>query len=248
MSPRLEFAIDTAFRAGRSTLALFQGGAEVMFKEDETPVTLADREAERIVRELIAAKYPAESILGEEEGGNLAACDRWVVDPIDGTKSFICGVPLYATLLSYEVDGEPEIGVCYLPALDEMLYAERGKGAFVNGRPAHVSNRKSSVGAVIAVGGSMIKSANWPRVSGIIEKALATRTWGDAYGHSLVATGRVDAMIDPIVSHWDISAISLIVREAGGRFSDLQGNERLANEGLSTNGFIHDELVTALRQ
>jgi len=247
MSPRLSFAVDAAYKGGRSTLSLFQTGTEVITKKDATPVTLADRQAEALIRSLIAESYPKDAILGEEEGGDVDALDRWVIDPIDGTKSFICGVPLYATLLSYEVEGEPEIGVCYFPALDEMLYAEKGKGAFLNGRPIRVSQRTSVKGAMLCCGGSMFKSGNWQKIAKVVDQALGTRTWCDAYGHALVASGRVDAMIDPVVNHWDISAVCLIVREAGGRFTDFSGSEKLATEGLSTNGRVHDELVAALR-
>lgn len=216
-----------------------------MTKSDQTPVTAADQGAERLIRELIEHRYPGEYILGEEEGGATAQLDRWVIDPIDGTKSFISGVPLYATLLSYEVGGEAVVGVCYFPALDEMLYAEKGQGAFFNGRPARVSERDATVGSVICCGGhrSMVSAGRWKPFLKLVDRALATRTWSDAYGHALVASGRVDAMIDPVVAHWDVSAVSLIVREAGGKFTDFEGNDALAPEAISSNGKIHQELI-----
>lgn len=227
-------------------MALFQTGVEVITKADATPVTVADRGAERMIRELIAASYPHDAILGEEEGGDTGALDRWVIDPIDGTKSFISGVPLYATLLSYEENGEPLVGVCYFPALDEMLYAEKGKGAFFNGRPIQVSRRETVQGSLLCCGGSMLKAAHHHKIVDLVAKSLATRTWCDAYGHALVASGRVDAMIDPVVSHWDISAVALIVREAGGRFTDFNGSDKFSNDALSSNGRLHDEIVAAL--
>jgi len=216
-----------------------------MTKSDESPVTEADHGAERLIRELINEKYPQDHILGEEEGGASTELNRWVIDPIDGTKSFISGVPLYSTLLSYEINGEAEVGVCYFPALDEMLYAERGQGAFFNGRPARVSDRDTVKGAVICCGGlrSMKTGGRWEPFGRIVDRALATRTWSDAYGHALVATGRVEAMIDPIIAHWDISAVSLIVREAGGCFTDFEGNDKLALDAISSNGKIHQELL-----
>jgi histidinol phosphatase-like enzyme (inositol monophosphatase family) len=246
MSPRLSFAVDAAYRGGKSTLAWFKAGAEVLLKADESPVTIADKNAERIIRELIAHTYPGDAILGEEEGGDTGALDRWVIDPIDGTKSFISGVPLYATLLSYEENGEPIVGVCYFPALDEMYYAEKGQGAFMNGRPIHVSTKPSLKGGILCCGGSMFKPENHKRMLELMPRAMATRTWCDAYGHAMVASGRAEAMLDPIVSHWDISAISLITREAGGQFSDFSGNTKLSNEGVSTNGLIHSEIISAL--
>src|SRR4051794_1833872 len=154
MSPRLEFALDLVHRAGRGTLAHFQTGTPVETKDDCSPVTIADREAEALIRKELSTKYPGEGILGEEEGESGAGSERrWVVDPIDGTKSFICGVPLFATLLSYEVYGYPTIGVCYFPAIEEMLYAELEHGAWLNGRPARVSARATIDGSVLCCGG-----------------------------------------------------------------------------------------------
>jgi len=257
MSPRLAFAVETAVLAGKSTLAHFQAGAAVDLKEDATPVTVADRNAERLIRELVGKKYPNERIVGEEEGGDQTIADRWIVDPIDGTKSFVSGVPLYATLLSYEVDFQPVVGVAYFPALDELLYAEVGQGAFFNGRVARVSEKRQIKGGVVCCGGhrSMIHYGRWDGLALVAERAMATRTWSDAYGHALVATGRVEAMVDPVVSRWDISAVALIVREAGGRVTNFGGREELTPshadghyELVSSNGLIHDELLEAFRQ
>src|SRR5688500_4641563 len=141
MSPRLAFAIDAAYRAGRATLAHFNTGTRVDRKADRSPVTAADLLAEEMIRAGIARHFPGDQILGAE-GGGPARGDRWVIDPIDGTKSFVAGVPLYATLVSFEQEGGPVAGVCYFPALDEMLYAERGAGAFWNGRPCRVSETR----------------------------------------------------------------------------------------------------------
>jgi histidinol phosphatase-like enzyme (inositol monophosphatase family) len=246
MSPRLQFALDAAYEAGRFTLAHFQTALDVQTKANDTPVTVADQGAERMIRERLARAYPGEAILGEEEGGDQAD-DRWVIDPIDGTKSFIAGVPLYATLLSYEQAGEPIVGVAYFPALEMMVYAERGSGAFLNGRPCGVSARSTVAGAVLCCAGhkSMLQFGRAAGFDTLAPRALATRTWSDAYGHALVATGRADAMIDPIVAHYDLSAVFLIVREAGGRFTDFQGRDAISHEAISTNGHIHDEVLAA---
>ncbi len=235
MSPRLAFAIETAVLAGKSTLGLFHAGREYSLKDNATPVTAADLEAERLVRAEIARRYPNEPILGEEEGGDLTAANRWVVDPIDGTKSFICGVPLYATLLAYEEDAVPVLGVAYFPALDEIVFAERGQGATWNSSQAHVSATVDLSRAVVCCG-SHAGMENHGRTAGFLslaQRCLATRTWCDAYGHMLVATGRVDAMVDPIVARWDISAMAVIVREAGGCFTDFLGSEALSTEAVS---------------
>jgi myo-inositol-1(or 4)-monophosphatase len=250
MSPRLAFALNAVHRAGRSTLRYFQNDPPTAFKQDETPVTEADREAERLLREAIRDAFPGEPILGEEEGHEGGpGPNRWVLDPIDGTKSFVCGVPLYATLLSYEVEGEPVVGACYLPALDLMVAAEKGQGATANGRPIRAVGSADLARAVICHGGllTMRKSG---RLEGFLElssKVMATRTWCDAYGHALVAMGRVDAMVDPRVARWDVSAMAIIVREAGGRFTDFRGGEAIADEAISANPALHGRVLEYFR-
>jgi histidinol phosphatase-like enzyme (inositol monophosphatase family) len=250
VTSRLRFALESVRKAGQSTLQHFQSGVAVEYKSDESPVTIADKNAESILRAAINAAYPGEAILGEEEGMTGAGDTRWIIDPIDGTKSFICGVPLYATLLSYEVDGVPILGVSYFPALDEMVYAERGSGCFMNDRPVRVTERTTVKGGFLACGGpnSMVKYGRWKPFEAMSAEAVATRTWSDAYGHCLVATGRVDAMIDPVVSRWDLSAIQVIVEEAGGRFTDFRGENPFDKgdfglEAISSNGHVHDEIL-----
>ncbi len=248
MSPRLATALDIAYRAGRTTLSRFQSQPHVVYKADATPVTEADKQAERMIREELARAFPAEPVLGEEEGGAEDADDRWVLDPIDGTKSFIAGVPLYATLLSYEVDQQPVLGVCYFPALDEMLFAEQGGGAWFNGRPCRVSPTTDPARAIICHAGfkGMAQHGFASGLGRIAAQTLATRTWCDAYGHALVASGRVEAMIDPVIARWDISAISVIVEEAGGRFTDTQGSPGVGPSAVSSNGALHDWLLQEL--
>ena len=250
MTPRLRFAIDAVRKAGKSTLEHFQSGVAVIYKSDNSPVTVADKNAETILRAEIGLHFPGETILGEEQGLTGTGNTRWIIDPIDGTKSFICGVPLYATLLSYEVDGVPILGVSFFPALNEMVYAELGSGCFMNDQRVSVTTRNSIKGGFIASGGpnSMVKFGRWKAFEEMSAVAIATRTWSDAYGHCLVATGRIDAMIDPVVSRWDLSAIKVIVEEAGGRFTDFSGGNPfekgdLGLEAISSNGQIHDEIL-----
>ena len=249
MSPRFAFALQTAHEAATGTLPHFRARVGFELKEDESPVTVADREAEAHIRRAIEAQYPGEPILGEEEGGSSAP-DRWVIDPIDGTKSFICGVPLYATLLSYEQDGEPILGVCVLPALYEVVCAEKGAGCLWNGEPCRVSTKSRIEESVISSGGhaSMDAAGRTGPFLQIAKRALATRTWSDAYGHALVATGRVEAMVDPVVNRWDISAMAVIVREAGGSFTDFEGGDRLTGEAISCAPGIKEELLGAFRK
>lgn len=249
MSPRLAFALNAAHEAGRWTLAHFQTGAGVEIKADGSPVTEADRGAERIIRRLIRESFPNEAILGEEEGGERGA-SGWVVDPIDGTKSFVCGVPLFATLISYEREGEPIVGVCAFPALAEVVYAERESGAFWNGRPCRVSSKDNLKDAYVSSGSqfSMAKAGRADGFLKLVDSARATRTWSDAFGHALVATGRIEAMIDPIVAPWDISAMRVIVREAGGRFTDFQGGCDPQTEAIASNGLLHGRILEAFAE
>lgn len=241
MSPLLAFALRAATAGGKRTLAYFQTAVDVERKADTSPVTRADRECEEEIRRMIATEYPDHGILGEEHGESGDAAERWVIDPIDGTKSFISGVPLYGTLLSFEVDHNPILGVCYFPALDEIIYAEAGEGAFFNGRPVRVSNVRDLGEATMVCGspGSMRKHGRESGWMSLVETCRVSRTWGDAYGHALVATGRADLMIDPIVEWYDLSAMKVIVEEAGGRFSDFGGQSGIHREAISTNGHLH---------
>ena len=230
-------------------MATFNVGAAVEIKSDHSPVTEADRNAESLIRKAIGQKYPTEAILGEEEGESGTGSDRWVVDPIDGTKSFICGVPLYGTLISFERGGEPELGVAYFPALDQMVYAEKGQGAYCNGRRAQVSRRGDVSRSTFCSGGhnTMERCGRLGPFMNIAKDALATRTWGDAYGHALVATGRVEAMVDPLIARWDISAMIVIVEEAGGRVTDFKGMRNPTDQALSSNGHLHPYLLECFK-
>jgi myo-inositol-1(or 4)-monophosphatase len=249
MSPRLAFALQAATEAAKGTLRHFQNGVAFEFKADESPVTIADREAETSIRSAIEKAYPGEDVMGEEEGGSSAP-DRWVIDPIDGTKSFIAGVPLFATLLSYEQDGEPVLGVCVTPALSEVVYAERGCGAFWNGDACRVSGQTQLDRSVISCGShaSMVRAGRMDPYIGLSGRTLAARGWTDAYGHVLVATGRIEAMIDPIVNPWDVSAIAVIVREAGGSFTDFEGNDAATNEAISAAPGIKAQIIEAFKR
>lgn len=237
----LEFALDATWQAGHVTLRYYQTPVNIETKTDNSPVTVADKESEQLLRNLIANRWPTHGIIGEEFGSSEADY-TWIIDPIDGTKSFVCGVPLYATLLSYEQEGAPVVGVAYFPALDLMVHAEIGTGAYANGRPIHVSTQTDLKRSVFCVG-SHRSLEQYGRADGfqkLARASMATRTWCDAYGHCLVAMGRVEGMIDPIVSPWDLSAVGLIVEEAGGRFTDFSAKPRPQSEAVSTNGVLHD--------
>ncbi len=254
---RLQFARETARAAGRITLNLFGSrGLAVDRKADDSPVTVADREAEEYVCRKIAEVYPEDGWIGEEHGTREGSSGyRWIIDPIDGTKSFICDVPLYATLIGLEYESRPVLGVIELPALGESVFARVGGGAWhVAGeqppQPARVSATSQLNEAVFVT--SEAKSFGERGAEDAyrrLERACwITRTWGDAYGYYLVATGRATVMVDPIMSVWDAAAILPILEEAGGRFTDWSGNATVhGGEGVGTNGHIHEDVLKLLR-
>ena len=245
----LSVAMEAAYLGGRRTLSYFNTGIEVERKSDLTPVTRADRECEQLIRQTIQRYYPTHSVIGEEWGESQGDPQyKWVVDPIDGTKTFIHGVPLYGTLIGIEVKGVPSVGVIYMPALDEMVSAARGAGCRWNGRKAHVSSQATLREAAV-MSSSIVscykRTENFARLA---ERTLLQRTWGDCYGYLLVATGRAEAMVDPALKLWDCAAILPIMEEAGGRFTTWDGKATIyADDGVASNGVLHDEVLSTLR-
>jgi myo-inositol-1(or 4)-monophosphatase len=241
LQPYLDFAVETVYLAGRLTLGYFQTGLQIEYKEDHSPITLADRQSEELIRRRIEDRYPKHEIIGEEYGvkESKGVSHRWFIDPIDGTKSFMRGVPNYAVLLGLEIEEEIRAGVAYFPAMDEMLYAAEGLGCWWNGRRARVSQVKHMDQAVVNFTdlngfAKYGRQEAWDR----IRKVTYYRAgWGDAYGYCLVATGRSEIMLDPIMSVWDSAPFPVILKEAGGFFGDWMGNPTIyGNEGLATNG------------
>lgn len=247
----LSFTTETAYLAGRLTLGYYQTGTRPDFKADDSPVTVADRLAEELIRARIEARYPSHAIVGEEFGekAGVDAAFRWFIDPIDGTKSFVRGVPLYGVLIGLEIDGVPEVGAAYFPALDEMLAAATGLGCWWNGRRARVSEVADLSRACMSFTDAGMfekygRGEAWQR----LQKATYYRGgWGDAYGYMLVATGRVELMLDPVMSPWDAGPFPPILREAGGYFGDWQGNTTLyAGEGLATTQTLLPEVLRVI--
>ncbi len=249
LRPYLEFAVQTAYEAGRLTLGYFGTQAtRPEFKADDTPVTVADREAERLIRERIGSHYPAHAVVGEEYGVDEGADSyhRWIVDPIDGTKSFVRGVPLYGVLIGLEIEGVCEVGAAYFPALDEMVCAATGEGCYRNGRRAHVSGVPSLAQGIASF--TDAPSFEEHGCAGAFRRLLSTagavRGWSDAYGHALVATGRAELMLDPVMSSWDCGPFPPILREAGGYFGDWSGEETIyAGEAISTTRILLPEVL-----
>lgn len=244
----VDLAVDLARAAGERTLRWFRNrDLPVRAKADGTPVTAADLDAERFLRAELLAAFPRDGVLGEEEEPKSSTSGRrWIIDPIDGTKAFTCGVPLYSNLLALQDEHGIALGVVNLPALGEAVWAGRGLGCWSETGRVRVSEVPEVRGAYV-----MSSSfATWTpaQVAAVQAAGGVLRTWGDGYGYALVATGRVAAMVDPVVAPYDLGPMPVIISEAGGRFTDLDGAPTIeSGSGVASNGHVHDELLTLLR-
>lgn len=248
----LDFAVRLAREAGEITKKYFNSSFVTERKADRSFVTNADREAESYLRTAITRAFPADGILGEEEGERTGASGRrWIIDPIDGTYSFVHGVPLYAVLIGLEIDGEPILGAVNLPVLNELVYAARGLGCFWNGEPARVSATASlSEALLLCTDFGTCEQHGFGVAGEVLQRQVnARRTWGDAYGHVLVATGRADIMLDPIMNVWDCAALLPIVTEAGGRCTDWRGRNTIhGGNAISTNALLFEQVMEVIRE
>jgi histidinol-phosphatase len=247
LSDLLDFALDAAWQAGRITLGYFQSGVAVERKGDDSPVTIADKQSEQKLRSLIQAQWSDHGMIGEEYGTQTGTSPlTWIMDPIDGTKSFIHGVPFYAVLLALTDGEKPLVGVAHFPALNETVYAAQGMGCFWNGRRAQVSSVNTLKDAALLASDvdsfeRTGKAAAWRR---LIDATYIQRTWGDAYGYALVATGRAEVMVDPIMNVWDCAPFGVIMAEAGGTFTDWQGTPTIhGGESIATNGTLFNDVM-----
>jgi histidinol phosphatase-like enzyme (inositol monophosphatase family) len=261
IADRLELAVRVAQEAGDVTLRYFRReGLEVERKADMSPVTIADREAEKVLRTRIGEHFPHDSIVGEELGTHCGASGyQWVLDPIDGTKSFIHGVPLYTTLVAVLCDTKPCLGVIHAPAVSETVYAATDGGCWhlrtrdQPRQPARVSriDRLDQSLLVTTEIDSFTKHRATDALNTFLQlqrAARLTRTWGDGYGYLMVATGRAEVMIDPVVNLWDAAPLQTILEEAGGQLIDWRGNATIyAGEAIATNGLVTDEVLAITR-
>jgi histidinol-phosphatase len=258
---RLRFAVEIAREAGDLTLKYFRrDDLQVDRKADESPVTVADRSAEELLRARIAKDFSGDGIIGEEfgeEGGNSGY--QWILDPIDGTKSYIHGVPLYTTLVAVLRDGEPIAGVIHAPAVGETVYAAKGGGCWYlrnasdEPRAAQVSGVKELRESLLLTTeiSSFTKHRRKDAIDSFLQlqrMARLSRTWGDGYGYMMVATGRAEIMIDPVVNIWDAAPLQTVIEEAGGQFTDWKGKSTIhAGEAVATNGHVSEEVLRILR-
>jgi histidinol-phosphatase len=222
---------------------------KVETKPDLTPVSEADHAAEQLIRDRLSSARPGDVVLGEEFGTEGSSSRRWIIDPIDGTKNYVRGVPVWATLLALEEDGVMRVGVVSAPALGHTWWAVKGEGAFADGSPIGVSKVRALEDAHLCY-----SDFKWWDEYGLQAEfeALAracwrTRGFGDFWSHILVAEGAADIAAEPIVALWDLAPLLVIVEEAGGRFTDLAGNVTAdGGSAVSTNGILHDEVLAAL--
>ncbi|MBT9546116.1 MAG: histidinol phosphate phosphatase [Candidatus Sericytochromatia bacterium] len=244
-----EVACEAAWVAGRQTLAHFNTGVNVEWKADHSPVTVADREAERTLRRIINQAFPNHAILGEEYGEQPGSDPiRWILDPIDGTRSFARGIPLYGVQVGVEVMGEPVVGVIYLPVLDELVAAYQGGGCTLNGRPCHVSQVKDCDQALLLAHDLNLIQKRWQGLDALVEQVQGLRNWGDCYSFVQVATGKAEMVLEPRMSPWDNAPLLTILEEAGGLFTNWRGERTIhGGEALASNGHFHPFLLEALK-
>jgi histidinol-phosphatase len=243
----LDFSVSAAREAGEITLRYFRREVETRLKGKDNFVTQADVEAEEFLRRRIAERFPDDAVIGEEGGESAGTSGRrWIIDPIDGTYSFVHGVPFYGVLLGVEVDGEPSVGVVNIPALGEIVYAARGLGCFWNGEPAQVSQTERLEDALLLSTdfGSCARYGFGAAADELQRVASMRRTWGDCYGYVLVATGRADVMLDPAMNVWDCAALLPVVEEAAGTFTDWRGRRTIhSGNSVATNGHLFREVM-----
>lgn len=246
----LEAAVEAARAAGTIALKYFRGGFEVALKADDTPVTQADREAEQAIVEILRRAFPDYGVLGEEFGGSGSKDVRWIIDPIDGTKNFVRGIPLWATLIALEERGEVTVGVIHNPVSGDLYTAVRGDGAFLNGERIRVSDvGRLDRAALLHAGLRTLRQAGrWEQFVRLVDATERQRGFGDYVGYGLVAEGKAEIYVEVDLKPWDLAPCRLLVEEAGGRFTDLDGRPTIyTGSAVATNGRLHDAVLASLR-
>lgn len=242
-------AVELATGAGALTRKWFdRGRVDFDTKDDGSPVTEADKAAERYLREQVSQAFPTDAIIGEEEEDRDGTSGRtWIIDPIDGTKSFMHGVPLYGTLLSVVDEHGPAVGVVVMPALDEVVAAGRGLGCTHNGREVSVNEIDQLDASYVMTSGFEYWPDDTDERERLLGGPMTIRTWGDCYGYVLLATGRAEAMVDPFVNIWDVAPMQVIIPEAGGKVTDQFGNPwEPGKHFVASNGHVHNQVIAAV--
>jgi histidinol phosphatase-like enzyme (inositol monophosphatase family) len=243
----VEYALKVVRASERITMKYFKSRPKVNYKADRSPVTAADKSCERFLVRELSRKFPDHGFYGEEFGEyNQESPFRWIIDPIDGTKNFTRGIPYWGTLCGLEHVGQIVAGVMTLPALKAVYYASRGNGAYLNGKKLKVSRVRELEKSTIVFGrlSYFLDTAYESGFRDVIKSAYHDRGFGDCFGYTFVAAGSAEAMLDPVVSPWDVAAIKIIIEESGGIFTDFEGNSTIYNRtGIAANPYIHEAVL-----
>ncbi len=250
-SNELYFALELCKSAGSIAMAHLRQGVGVTAKSDGSPVTIADKECEQLIRKRISKMYPEDNILGEEEGESKPGSNnrKWIVDPIDGTYNYARRIPIFATLVALEQDGEIVLGVVHAPAMQETYWAERKKGAYKNGVPIRVSSISALEESQINFGGPnrIIESGLWNGLTDLISQTARQRCYGDYLNFGTVFEGKAEACLEVGVKTWDLAPMKILAEESGGKFTDLQGQPSIdSGSCIVSNGIVHEQVQQIL--
>ena len=246
----VEAAVEAARAAGRIAVRYYRHGFDVTIKPDQTPVTQADRESEQAIVEVLGRAFPDCGFLGEEFGSTGPAARRWIIDPIDGTKNFVRRIPVWATLIGLEEDGEVTAGVVYNPITDDMYTARRGGGAFLNGERIRVSSIADLDAAQLLHAGLRLyrDAGRWDGLVRLVDATGRQRGFGDYMGYTLVSEGKAEIYAELDLKPWDLAPCKILVEEAGGRFTDFEGRATIySGHAFATNGVLHDAALALFR-
>ena len=249
---RYDVMLDAAREAGNLALKYFDTGIAVETKADRSPVTIADRDAEKLLRATLTRYFPGDGFLGEEFGEQDGTTGfRWIIDPIDGTRSFVRNIPIWATLVGLEFQGKQIAGLAYIPTWGQMFHALSGCGAFRDERRISVSSTEKLAQSLVSYSsfGFFKSPDSGPAFLEMLKQTERSRSYADFYGFVLVAQGSVDLMVDYGVHIWDVAGLKVIVEEAGGKFTDWQGDPRIDRpDVIASNGKVHDAALTILKK
>lgn len=249
--PMVAAALEAARAAGEIAMKYYRGTFEVTIKADQTPVTQADREAERAIRTILGRATPGAGFLGEEFGEEGSPSYRWIIDPIDGTKNFVRHIPIWAVLIALEENGEVTTGVVHNPVTGELFWARKGEGAWANGERLRVSTCAVMKDAMLMHSSlNLIRSLGyWDGFVGLVDATARQRGFGDYYGYCLVAAGKGEIYAEADLKPWDAAPMKILIEEAGGRLTDFEGKPDIyTGTVLATNGLLHDAALRLLRR
>jgi len=244
MLNELKIAIEAAKAGAEKALSYYNKEIEIKLKEDKSVVTIADKESENIIKKYILSYFPTAKFVAEESGGNRNEDEFWIIDPIDESRNFSRGIPVWCVLIALSKNKKIILGVCYYPLLDLLVYAREGEGAFHNGKRIHVSSVNKVKDAYVSFG-SPRHFRNKQILVNLIEESAAIRCPDSSYSASLLAMGKIDALVDAYGQIWDIAPLKVIIEEAGGKITNWQGKEwSIRDQGfIATNGLLHGRVL-----